>query len=243
METTAQGGLPNQPAPFGFELISDLDKINKNLQPEPAKEIVPLPAPDSKSAVEPSQGKWDVPTEVWGQDPPPNLPQRESLKTTLGRLRMKAEAAERRLELVFPESLENFMANLWWMTEQGVDEDLDVLQRIKDNNPYPTRDVEDLLAIAQSTIRKRVNDPDYVVKNGEEAYELHKDEWLQKFPGEFVAIHRRQVVAHAPTKKELWPLLKEAQKERGPFRAYVVKVGEPITVFRGPMRMRGRRFL
>src|SRR5713226_5761545 len=57
-------------------------------------------------------------------------------KDILKQLKEKAEVVERRLELMLPTSLENFKANLWWMSEQGVEADLDILRRIKKSLPY-----------------------------------------------------------------------------------------------------------
>lgn len=146
----------------------------------------------------------------------------------------KAEALERRAELVVPESLENFLANLWWMIEQGVEEDLDALRRIKDNLPYTSEDIDELMKCAEQRILERVNDPDYVAQSGEVAYRMFRERWQKEYAAQFIAIHRRQVVASAPTEEELWPKLREARKERGPFRAYIIKVGMEMPTFRGP---------
>ena len=146
----------------------------------------------------------------------------------------KAEAVERRAELFLPESRENFIANLWWMIEQGVEEDLYALRRLKKNLPYQDEDIDEFMRIADERILKRVNDPDYVLKNGEDAYRSNQKMWDEEYADQFIAVYGRRVVAHAATEDELWPKLKQVQNERGPFRAYIIKVGLKMPVFRGP---------
>lgn len=164
------------------------------------------------------------------------------LREVFSTLLEKAEAVERRAELFLPESRENFMANLWWMTEQGMEEDLYAVRRLKASPPYWDDDIEEIMKIAEERILKRVNEPDYVVKNGEDAYRNNQKRWDDEYEGQFIAIYGRRVVANAATEDELWPKVKEAQNERGPFRAYIIKVGLEAPVFRGPLSQLAKSF-
>jgi hypothetical protein len=164
-------------------------------------------------------------------------------KDILKQLKEKAEAVERRLELVIPTSLENFKANLWWIIEQGVEEDLDLLRRIKKNLPYDSEDVQQLVEMAEHRIRERVNAPDRVIEKGEEAYQLHKAEWEAEFSGHYIAIYRGELIGNATTKSELFRQINEAQKQSGPLRAYIIKLGAPQLIARGPrFRLGGQKY-
>jgi hypothetical protein len=185
---------------------------------------------------------------IWKQTTTPDksaMPPNEeaTVKDVLKQLKKKLEAGERRFELRLPTSLENFKTNLRWMYHNGEEEDLVLLCRIKKNPPYDLDDIERLMEMVDRRIRERVNKLDRVIEKGEEAYQLRYNEWEEQFSGQFIAIYGGEVVGHADTKPELYPQISEAQKQVGPFRAYIVKVGAPTLIARGPrMRLGGQAY-
>ena len=70
----------------------------------------------------------------------------------------------------------------------------------------------------------------------EVAYQAHKAEWDEKYRGEYIALHRGEVVAHDKEKSAVMRSLIEMQRESGRFRAYLVQVGAPLITVRGPSR-------
>src|SRR5690349_1897380 len=65
----------------------------------------------------------------------------QSIKDIWLGLRSKAETTARRLELQSPTSASHFRATLWWMSERGVEEDLDLVREIKADPPYTDEDL------------------------------------------------------------------------------------------------------
>jgi hypothetical protein len=149
-------------------------------------------------------------------------------------LYVKAEMMYRRFELRSPSSHDHFTAALWWIAERGGEEDLKLLREIRRNPPYTSDDIIRLLGIAEEKIAERVDDPEYVVRKGEEAYQQNRDSWDRLYQGEHIAICRGEVIDSDVVESALVERLIRAQGERGPFRAYVVEVGAPVLSVRQP---------
>jgi len=77
-------------------------------------------------------------------------------------LRARAEILKRRLKLLNPSSQQDFEATLWWMVEQGVEEDLDLLQQVKKAPLHTSENIARLLELAVQWISERVHDSDYM---------------------------------------------------------------------------------
>lgn len=164
----------------------------------------------------------------------------QSLKTLeeLHKIGESAELGFRRLQLRHPSSEENFRTTLYWMAERGGEEDLDLLKELRATPPYAKPDLQTLLEIAIQEIQQRVNDPDYVMEKEEAAYQAHQTEWKEQYKNQFIAIHRGTVIDSDSDKPALIDRLMKKQKEEGPFRAYIVHIGESEFTVRGPKSKR-----
>jgi hypothetical protein len=156
------------------------------------------------------------------------------------RILLEAERRDRRLELFRPYDASVFIEALWWMIHQGMEEDLDAVRQIKDAPPFESEDISQLLRIAEEEIEERVNDPSHVMSQGEAALRLHFPQWEQEYRGEFIAIYRGTVVAHAANKADLTQAIATVQREKGQFRAFIVEMGAPTLVVTVPRRTVGR---
>lgn len=70
----------------------------------------------------------------------------------------------------------------------------------------------------------------------EYAYQAHKSEWDKQYAGEWIALHKGEVVCHHKDKSKITELLIGIQKKRGRFRAYLVHIGDSLVGVRGPTR-------
>jgi|GEM_PF-5749440 len=154
-------------------------------------------------------------------------------------LMRKCEVAKRRLRLRYPPSVEEFEFAIRWMAEQGDIEELDLLRQVRAHPPYDSDEIRRLLDLAEDQIHDRVYDPQRVVDREEAAYQQHQQEWDEQYKGKFIAIHRGQVIDHDANKRRLIQRLDQKQREEGRFRAYIVQIGAPLYVARGPAM--GRR--
>jgi hypothetical protein len=75
------------------------------------------------------------------------------------RVLQKNESKTRRAELQEPESEETLNQTLMWVSEQGNEEDLEVLARIRDNPPFPSAELKHLAALAEERIAGRLSNP------------------------------------------------------------------------------------
>jgi hypothetical protein len=155
------------------------------------------------------------------------------------RILLEAERRDRRLELFRPYDASVFIEALWWMIQQGMEEDLDAVRQIKDAPPFESEDISQLLRIADQEIEARINDPSHVMSQGEAALRLHSEQWEREYHGEFVAIYRGTVVAHAANKADLTREIATVQREKGQFRAFIVEIGAAALEVRGPRRTIG----
>lgn len=151
----------------------------------------------------------------------------------------KAERLVRRQELRSPSSLEGYEASLWWMAEKGDADDLDLLRHLKVHPAYHSPAIQRLFEMDDVHIHGRVYSSQAVLDREEAAYQQHRQEWDQIYKGEHIAIHRGEVIDHDPDKFRLIERLDQKQWEGGRFRAYIVQIGRPVYVARGPVR--GRR--
>jgi len=147
---------------------------------------------------------------------------------------------KRRLDLRYPSSLDDFIGALYWMAEQGDIDDLEELRRVRADPPYDSEEIRRLFATAEERIHDRVYDPQTVVDREEAAYQEHRQEWDEKYKSEFIAIHRGQVIDHDTDKYRLIQRLDQKQRETGRFSAYIVQIGAPVYVARGPTMGRRR---
>jgi hypothetical protein len=76
------------------------------------------------------------------------------------KLNREVETLTRRLELLHPPNKEALVATLWWMSELGQEADLDLIQKIKVNDPFDGEDIKVLIATAKRRISERAFDPD-----------------------------------------------------------------------------------
>lgn len=144
------------------------------------------------------------------------------------------ERAKRRLQLQHPPNRAEFETALRWMAEQGDAEELDLLRQVRASPPYTSETIEHLFEEADERICERVYDPQVVVDREEAAYQEHRQEWDKLYKGEFIAIHRGEVIDHDRDKARLIQRLFQKQDEDGEFRAYIVEIGAPVYVARGP---------
>ena len=152
------------------------------------------------------------------------------------------EREARRFELASPASREDFQGTLYWMGEQGEEEDLAALRVIERQPPFAlSEEMRRYLKNAQDDIEKRVYRPSYVLEQGEAAYHAHKQEWEQQYWGQHIAIHAGEVIEHDADRDRLVEKIIKRQKEEGRFRAYLVHVGAPVPTVRDPRLGKPRR--
>jgi len=140
----------------------------------------------------------------------------------------QAEAVTRNFQLTHPASEEEFKATLWWIIECGTENDLALLRELKENPPYASDEIHKLLDIAMQRIRERTSQKDdppaAVLRKDEEAYQLHKEEWDRRYAGRYIAIYQGEVIASDAKKTKLTEKIFKKQREKGPFRACVIKI-------------------
>ncbi len=120
------------------------------------------------------------------------------------------------------------------MAEQGDMDDLDLLHQVRANPPYNSAEIQRLFEVAEERICDGVYDPQTVVDREEAAYQEHRQEWDEKYQGEFIAVHRGQVIDHDTGEDRLVQRLDQKQRETGLFRAYIVHIGAPVYAAKGP---------
>ncbi|HEY6190451.1 MAG TPA: hypothetical protein VIW80_22555 [Pyrinomonadaceae bacterium] len=171
----------------------------------------------------------------WAGDP--------TLEDLKNEVALQLETQERRLDLFISGSEEEFVKALWWIIENGLEKDLDLIRQISKSPPYSSESVTRLLDIAEQRIFRRINEPYRVMIRGQQAYRSNRIEWEREYSNRVIAIHCGRVVASAPTRDELMKEIARAQKTEGPFRAYIVDVGGPTFEARGPMARPGLQTL
>ncbi len=144
-------------------------------------------------------------------------------------LRSAYEKAKRRITLLVPASEQEFEATVWWMAERGMEEDLDLIRQVKQAPPYSSDPLLQLLEEVEERIVRRVYDFDYVLARGEEAFERNEVEWTRRYAGQYIAIHRGEVIDADRDKGLLTQRLLDAQDVSGPFRAYIIELPEQGT--------------
>lgn len=150
-------------------------------------------------------------------------------------LNLKIEKMSRRLELNSPTNPEAFKQALWWLAEQGTEEDLRLVREISKNPPYGGDDIANLLCTVEGKLAEKVDDPEHVVRRGEEAYQHNKDEWDGLYQGKYIAIHRGEVMfADADESSLIRRVIQEQKRQRRAFRVYIVEVGAPVLSLRPP---------
>jgi len=141
---------------------------------------------------------------------------------------VREEREKRVQELGNPDSEEDFRANLFWIVERGQEDDLKLLQRLKQDPPYTSDEIVQLLDLAMQRIRERTrqrdDSPTAVQRQGEGAYGLHKEEWDRRYAGRYIAIYQGEVIASDTKKIKLMEKIVRKQREEGPFRACVMKI-------------------
>lgn len=150
-------------------------------------------------------------------------------------LNLRIETMSRRLDLISPSTPEDFMAALWWVAEQGTEEDLKLLREVRSNLPYDDADIIKLLGIVEEKLAEKVDDPEYVVRKGEEAYQRNKEEWDSLYEGKYIAIHKGAVLyADADESSLIKTVIEEQKRQQKMFRVYIVEVGAPVLNLRPP---------
>lgn len=153
----------------------------------------------------------------------------------------KGERILGRQDLQAPHSLDAFINAIKWIAERGDMEELDLLRQVRADPPYNSEAIQKLLETAEERIHDRVYDPQTVVDREEAAYQEHRREWDEAYAGEFIAIHRGQVIDHDTDEDRLIERLDERQRSEGRFRAYIVEIGAPVYVARGPTVLRSQK--
>jgi hypothetical protein len=77
----------------------------------------------------------------------------------LRQARLESESLGRRLKLLRPDTEADVMAALWWMIEQGDEEDLSLLQEVENNIPFSSDAIKELISVAKTQITERVLSP------------------------------------------------------------------------------------
>jgi hypothetical protein len=150
------------------------------------------------------------------------------------RLSVECETQARRRGLLSPPTEDDFRQCLYKTAELGNVDDLNLLRAIRENPPYQSKELIELVEVADRRICERVYDPERVVQREEQAYQRNRDTWDRQYSGEFIAIHCGQVIDHDVDKLCLIQRLDQLQQKNGGFRAYIVEIGGPIYHARSP---------
>ena len=78
-----------------------------------------------------------------------------NLQETKHKLRISAEVWDRRRTLFEPDTQDDLVKTLWWMAEQGNQEDLELLRLARKAKPFSSESIDRFFEIAESQIRAR----------------------------------------------------------------------------------------
>lgn len=127
-------------------------------------------------------------------------------------LNKKVETLWRRLEIFSPATEKDFIATLWWMIEQGQEEDLDYLWRVKAQPPYRSEEIARLIETAERRICEREFgellgffdlNPERFAGLIEMMIENRKDSVFAPLPQKFVPQRPTQALEYLRLMKEL----------------------------------------
>jgi hypothetical protein len=145
---------------------------------------------------------------------------------------LREEREKRMREIAHPASEGDFLTNLRWLVERGKEDDLRLLQSLKHNPPYTSDEISQLLDLAMQRIQERRGQRDNAPATGlrqeEEAYWNHKEEWDRRYAGCYIAIYGGKVITYDTKKTRLMDKIIKKQTEQGPFRAYIINVGSLV---------------
>jgi hypothetical protein len=72
-------------------------------------------------------------------------------------LRARSEVLKRRLQLFTPETPQEFEATLMWMVERGGGEELELLRQVRQEPPFSSEVISDLMEAAEQRIIERLS--------------------------------------------------------------------------------------
>jgi hypothetical protein len=142
------------------------------------------------------------------------------------------ERETRRHELATPASQAHLQANLYWVSERGEEEDLELLQRLRDAPPPEVPEIVlQLIDIAIQRILERMQQDDSLAaaqRQGVAAYRVYKAEWDRQYAGRYIAVYQGKVIAADANKHCLLEkVVRKQREEQNPFRACIVKTASP----------------
>lgn len=145
--------------------------------------------------------------------------------------RVEQEKKTRRKELSNPSSPESLAANLRWSIEKGSKEALDlILQLQRKKNPrYYNPTVKHLIDMAIQKLSgqgaEEDDSPLIARRESEKAYRAHKQEWEQKYAGQYIAVYRGAVIDSDTDETELaLKIIEKQRQEKRPFRACILRM-------------------
>lgn len=81
------------------------------------------------------------------------------------RISMSLTKSRRGLTLFAPLNEQHFEATLMWMSEQGLEQELNLIQEVKEQLPYNSKKIERLLKTAEFQINARISEQHHKLKN------------------------------------------------------------------------------
>lgn len=150
------------------------------------------------------------------------------VKAPFHEMSASAQRAQRRISLQIADDPAEIERTLYWMAEQGDEDDLFALRAAMRSALYSRGEIATLAVRAEKEIARRVYDPQRVAEVGEAAYLRRRDEWDRQYADKTIAVAHGEVVAYHSEKGEVLRRLFALQKEHGLFRAYVVEIGASV---------------
>lgn len=141
-------------------------------------------------------------------------------------IREKIEKTKRRRELITPLTKHEFIAATWWMTQQGDEEDLDLLRKVIKTSPFTDKKVLKTLEITTEKLINRVQ------SLGWRTFTKKLPELLTKARGKWIAFYGNRQVTIKKNKLEVYRLLEKKDILQN---AVLVRRIEPLSP---PMDMR-----
>ena len=155
------------------------------------------------------------------------------------KLKKKTERTLRKAELFRSSDQEELEHTLWYLSEQGTEADLINIRQVylpklnnKQKDFYKKQKIKTLFKTTEEKIEERVNDPKYVMRCGEETYQVNKTDWDEKYAGKYIAIHSGKIVGYDNDYSKLVRKVMRLQVQKGPLRAYIRRVGFPLPSYR-----------
>ena len=145
-------------------------------------------------------------------------------------IRDTIEHRERELTFQTTSDVAEICKQLYWMAErpEGNFKHLFLVRDARRGRLGQLDDISRLLRTTEDKIYTKLYKSRAVVDREEAAYQKRAEEWKRLYSGQFIAVHRGEVIASQRGYSGMLEQLHEYQTVHGPISAYVIQVGAPL---------------